>query len=767
MSLIDENSVWNRLGPYLQEPIERLDERAFGPRELYMSLRRRLPLIIAITAVGTILALIAALELPKTYTAHSMVVVEATDPNPLDNTQTTPTQQPDKSRMDTESDLISSRVFGALVVDRLGLIDDPDFNTYLPPDTSGSGGTTSGSGPALLSQAFGVVMSLPQKALSLVMGNNDNTALPPKDVQHDRAISSYLANLSIDRSGDSSAMTISFANDDATKAAKIANATASLFVEWSRDNKRQDIKDAVTFLRQQSAEVAARIAKIEGEIAQYAKVHGVSSDPRDDLLRASIQQTNDQLNTARGEFTQAKARLAQVKLAVKSGDTGPGTDPLLSSDFLTSLRNDEAAALRDRAQLAGNYGRNHPLVQEADAKIATVRSLINQEMQRTVAVLENEVRVDQGRVDQLTGRLNAANEELRQRSLAEAKLRELTNDLTTEQKLYDLVSSRLGSLDPFSDVVEPGVRTVSVAEIPTSPSFPKLRLMLAGGFAVSLVLALILVLTLESMDVRVRDPRRVSKLLHAPMLASIPQLPRKFLRRAPPVLDTLLAEPWSALSDGFRSLYNSCARMNAGRGKHLILVSSGLPREGKTTTAIGLAVAAAMDGALTALIDLDLRTRSLHNSMGLGPAHRNLNDYLRGECDLGEIVLTVPEVPQLDVLAPLADDGTSPEFLNSGQLSKLLQAFRLKYDVVIIDTPPVLVVQDAIRIAELVDTVVLVVACASTTQEVISQASERLRFAGGPSIGWVFNRANPLQQAYGALRKAYRMRQQIRGYVPS
>lgn len=763
MSLIDENSVWNRLGPFLQDSPEASEERTFGVRELYNLFRRRLPLIIALIIAGTALALVAALELPKTYTARSMIVVETDNPNPLDTAQAQPNQQPDKSRMDTEADLITSRVFASLVVDRLDLIEDPDFNTYLPP--AAAGGT---SGTGVLSQAVGLIASIPQKMFALVTGGNpQDTSLPPKAVQQDRAISLYLASLSVDRSGESAAMTISFVNDDAATAAKIANATARLFVEWSRDNKRQDIKDAVGFLRQQSTEVASRIAAIEGQIAKYANEHGVSSDPRDDLLRASIQQANEQLSTARGEYTQAQARLAQVRLAAKTGDTGANVDPLLSSDFLTSLRNDEATAMRDRAQLASNYGRNHPLVQEADAKIAAVRAMISQEMLRTIAILENDVRVDEGRVDQLTKSLEASNEELRQRSLAEAKLRELNNNLTTEQKLYDLVSGRLGSLDPFSEAVAPGVRTVSAAEIPTSPSFPKLRLMVAGGFTASLVLALILVLTLESMDVRVRDPRRVSKLIRAPLLASIPQLPRKFLQRALPPLETLLSQPRSAFSDAFRSLYGACTRMNGGRGKHIILVSSGLPQEGKTTTAMGLAMAAGMDGALTALIDLDLRTRSLHGAMRLGSASKTLNDYLNGDCALAEIVQTLPEIPQLDVLAPSADDHTSPEFLNSSQLAKLLEAFRLEYDVVIIDAPPVLFVEDAIRIAASVDTIVVVAACDSTTQEALSQVVERLRFAGGPSIGWVLNRVDPFQLARGALRKAYLRRQQIKRYFPA
>jgi Mrp family chromosome partitioning ATPase len=153
--------------------------------------------------------------------------------------------------------------------------------------------------------------------------------------------------------------------------------------------------------------------------------------------------------------------------------------------------------------------------------------------------------------------------------------------------------------------------------------------------------------------------------------------------------------------------------------------------------------------------------------MTLGSAGKTLNDYLQGDCALAEIVQTLPEIPQLDVLAPSADDRTSPEFLNSSQLARLLEAFRLEYDVVIIDAPPVLVVDDAITIAASVDSVVVVAASDSTTQDALSQVVERLRFAGGPSIGWVLNRVDPFQQANGALRKAYMRRQQIRRYFPA
>jgi uncharacterized protein involved in exopolysaccharide biosynthesis len=255
-------------------------------------------------------------------------------------------------------------------------------------------------------------------------------------------------------------------------AATLANATTRMFIEWSRDLKRERTREAVEFLRQQAGELGSRIAKIEGEIAEYGRINKVSSDPRDDLLRAAMQQANEQLSVARGDFTQAQARLEQVKHVAAQGALSAThgeldrNEPLLSSDFLTSLRNDEAVALRDRAQLARNYGTNHPLIKEADAKIKSVRTLLSEEMGRIIANLGNDVRVARGRVEQFEQDLATSEKDLRQRSLAEIRLRELNRDLLTEQNLYDVVAARLGKLDPYAEVAEPGSRVVSYAAVP-------------------------------------------------------------------------------------------------------------------------------------------------------------------------------------------------------------------------------------------------------------------------------------------------------------
>jgi capsular exopolysaccharide synthesis family protein len=733
--MLDEEKPAPRFNlPYHQEQFERQDERPIGPRELLNLLRRRFVSIATVVAVGTGLALVAANELPRTYTARSMIVLEPDNPNLLDEAPAQQVSQTIQSKIDTEADLMTSRNFAGRVVDGLNLIAEPDFNTFLQRPGMDLGEEQGQSGGPLLSY-FRKLKSLFSTAEAAV------PALPPSAVQRDRAISSYLSRLSHTQNGESLAMTVALTDDTPQMAATLANATTRTFIEWSRDLKRERTREAVEFLRQQAGELGSRIAKIEGEIAEYGRINKVSSDPRDDLLRAAMQQANEQLSVARADFTEAQARLEQVKRVAVDGALGATpavlarTEPLLSSDFLTSLRNDEAVALRDRAQLARNYGTNHPLIKEADAKIKSVRTLLSEEMGRIIANLENDVRVAKGRVEQFEQDLAASERDLRQRSLAEIRLRELNRDLLTEQKLYDVVAARLGKLDPYAEVAEPGSRVVSYAAVPEEPSFPRVHVIAMGGFMGSLVLALIIAIMLESLDTRVHEPRRVSQLLGLPLLASIPALPTGFLRGRPQAVDQLLRYPRSAFAEAFRALYSACRRFNGGRRKQALLVGSALPKEGKTTIAIGLAVAAALDGAKTVLVDLDLRAGRVQTALQLGGGARTLDEYFQGDCSIHDIVEATPQVPRLDVLAISQDGADTDRVLNTDQLERLTNALKAKYDVVVVDAPPVLVVEDALRIAGLVDGVILVAALNRTKEGALHHAAERLHLAGAPLIG--------------------------------
>src|SRR5262249_13976471 len=161
---------------------------------------------------------------------------------------------------------------------------------------------------------------------------------------------------------------------------------------------------------------------------------------------------------------------------------------------------EQALLMRQRAQYASNFGAGHPQILETDAQLTSVGTMINAEIQRIVDEFSSKEKVVNDRIQQLEGQISDLQETLHQRGLAEIKLPESERDLLADQKLHDLVVARLGGLDPFAEIAKPSARVVSVAEVPTSPSFPQRQRIFAGGVVGSTVLAIILAIMLEASD---------------------------------------------------------------------------------------------------------------------------------------------------------------------------------------------------------------------------------------------------------------------------
>jgi len=745
--VLDEAKVPRRFGPQTLPSIESRETRLIGPRELLSLFRRHFRLILGCGALGVGLSLFALSVVPNSYRAQSMILLQPDDPNLLEETeQSTAPQQPNRSMMDTEADLMMSRMFIGLVVDELNLIAEPDFNSYLPQ----SGAIDQERAGGLLR----VVKWLP-RALVGLGPSSDGDALPPlpdSKVQRDRAITALLSMLSITRTGESSVMEVSVVDGDPYRAATLADGITRLFVEWTRDQKRDDMRQAADYLRQQAGELATRIAKLEQQIADYGRQHQVSNDPRDDLLRLAMQQANEQLSVARGDLTQSHARLAQVKDAA-TGALSDG-DSILTSELQTTLRSEEAAALRDRAELARNRGVNHPLVQEADAKILSIREAIAKEMGRLVASLGGDVRIAEERVKEVAEQLAAAERELRQRSLAEIKLRELNRDLLTEQRLYDVVAARLGKLDPFARVAEPGARVVSRAEVPTVPYFPKPRMILGASLVGSLVLGFLLAVTLESLDSRVRDGRRAANLVRGPLLGSIPKLRRRLGKPRPDLVEHLVRCPRSPVADAFRTLFHACRRAGSTSRNQVLFLASGMPGEGSSAAATGLAVTAAQMGLRTLLLDCDPRARGRPASLPT-TSSRSGAQSLISDGNPPQAPQPMPTVANLFVITIDDDQLGIWADAHAERFKRLLEITRNTHDLVVINAPPVLVLEEAAWIAAHADAAVLVAAWDRTTEETLIQASETFRTGGARLAGLVLTQTRPSVAAqYGAARPA-------------
>ena len=682
---------------------------------------RRRYFIFCFVFVSSFLLALAVLSMEDTYTAAATLVLERNDTQMLEAVTEMDIELRDRSAVETEMDIISSRIFVGRVVDAMDLIKHPLFNTYLAKQDE-EPGTFIGNLLSLLKKAGMKVVGLDEPDLS--------KKLPSKSAQRDRAITSFLAHMDVSRNGESFAVTVRMSSPDAELSATLANTAASVYVDWSRELKKQAMSDAVNFLRERANQVASRIAENERAITDFTRVNQLAASERDDLVRKRIDDLNTQLTAARVELAGVRARFEQGRRVIAGVADVEGS--ALDSPLLTTLRAEQAVLMRQRAQYGSNFASGHPQIVETDAQLASVATMINAEIQRVVDDLAGEEKIVNDRVLQLESHLSDLQEVLNHRSLAEIRLRELDRDLLADQKLHDLVVARLGGLDPFAEVAKPSARVVSIAAVQTEPSFPQRGRVFAAGVAGAAVLAVILAVMLEASDKRIWSGQRISQLVQLPNLANIPRTGQSLLTSPSNVLHRLTKEPRSAGTEAYRSLYFAC-RAQLTLSKAVLLVTAPLARHGTTSVAMGLAFSSAGDGVKTLYLSLDPQSPGRPIATADGAS---------GSTDL---IQPVPGVPRLDTLMfprPLGGRHIMP-ITESESARVLLDSLRDSYDLIVVDTAPVLLVEDANWLSPFVDGILLVIRFGRTTEAELVGAVSRMSLNRAPLIGTVLNWIDP------------------------
>ena len=685
--------------------------RMIGFRDAVELVRRHIRFILYFIAIGTALAILAALTLTRIYTASSTLVFDRNDTRPYEAVVELQKQERDRSAMETELDVIASRVFVGTVVDSLNLIEDPIFNTFLPKP------------PGWLASWFGNFESKADP-------NSIQKRILSETVQRDRAITNLLSTFTATRSGESLAMTIRVQHINPAQAAIIANAIAARYVEWSTSLKEAATIETVQYLRNQSNELAQSIADKERQIAAFATTNDLTFDPRDDLLRARVEQLNEQLTLARVDEASAIAKFNEVKQLLEATGT-EGVGRILTSELLTQLRTEQSRLQGERAQLGSKFARNHPDVVKADAEITSNRKMIEEEIQRIVMELDNSAKVATVRVRKFEDEIATMQERMADRNLAEIRRRELERDLLSEQKRYDQVILRLGTLNPDQEEVKATARIASYAEVPTKPTFPKPGMLVAAGFAGSTILALILAFVLEAFDSTLRRIPDIEAITQRPNIVRIPDV-RAAAKAGD--FDTpayLHQNPGSTFAEAMRSLCLAWRTIGEGKSRKIVMIASAAPGEGKTTTALGMATVAAMNGLRVMLLDLDPKDDGAAAVLNAEEPDLTLAEFLGGQHELPAVIARVPGEPFLDVIS---------ERLSVQEIDKLFMSLRREYDLIVVDTPAIQTVDDAIWLSPHIDSIVMVVSFEATKEQDFADAIDRLRVNNAPILGSVLNR---------------------------
>lgn len=672
--------------------------------------RRRLRLFAAIALAVFVAVLLYTLQETPRYTATAQVMLDVRKEQVTDMSAVLSGLPADSSVVDTEVEVLRSRSLAARVVHQLKLEQDPYFNPYL-------------------SGAKGVSSWLPWVKKTVA----PTVAVGSVEAQRrsEKVVDNVLSGLKVRRSGLTYLISVEYTHVNPEEASKLANAFADLYLTEQLEAKFDATQKANEWLDTRVVELRDQLQSAETAVQQYKIANNLMSAEGATLTEQEISGLNQQLASARAQQAESDARLNIARSQLARGSTGEDVGESLSSPVVQQLRKQRAEQSAKVADMSGRYGDRHPDLLKAKRELADTDGQIKAEIQRLISNLEAQAQVARQRTGSMAGSVANSKGALAGNNRASIRLSELERKAESVRTLYESLLARFKQTTTNQGIEQADARVVSRAKIPTTPSYPKPSLNLAlglvlalGAGAASVVLAEILMAGLFTED-------EVERRIGLPYLGSVPLLSSslddaKLAKDISPP-DYLLAKPLSSFSESFRKLRAAILFSKVGENVKVIAVTSSLPGEGKTTTTFSLARTLATSGANVIVVDCDLRQSAINRFLPEVPA-LGLLEVLNGVCTLDQALISDPSGAK--VLALTKSAYTPRDVLGSPAMLKLLSELRQRFDVVLLDTAPLLAIADTRILAPHTDAVVMLARWKKTPVKAITSALALLQGRG-------------------------------------
>lgn len=696
-----------------------------------LSRRRRAIASVALSVL--VLAAVIAFQLTPRYTAEAVLMLDVRKNQVVDMQAVMSGLPPETAAVRSEVDVLSSRSIAAQVADRLNLASDPEFN------------------PALRTEKSFLAILDPRAWLpdAWLMALRGAPALADpqeeQENQHTALVDAVRDGFKVSNDGRSYSLRVAYTALEPRKAAKIANTYAEVYLNDQLEAKFEATRRANEWLSTRLAELQEQVRISESAVQAFREQNNLIQAKGATISGQQLSELNSQLVIARTERSQAEARLRSAQRAAASPDSVESSVEAIASPLIQRLREQESQVRRREAELSNRYGARHPTMINVRAELQDLRQKIGEEVRRIVQGLENELDVAHAKETSLRATLNELQGISGDNSRAEVQLRELERQAEANRVLYENFLSRSKETREQQELQTADARLISAAVAPVAPSFPNKKLILALGGLGGLFLGLLTAFALERLDRGFRGAEQVEAQLHVPVLAQVPSLAGK--TKATPE-DYVLDKPMSSFAEALRSLRTALHYSNVDTPPKVIVITSTVPREGKSTISLCFARAAAKAGSRVLLIDADLRRPRIAKATGV-EATGNLAQLLAGERDAASVI-QLDAASGAHMITARPDTPNPQDLLASKQMEKFIAGARDIYDLIIIDTPPVLAVSDAAAVSKIADVLLYVVHWGSTAREMVATGIKQLRSYNAPLAGVVLSQVDLKKHArYG------------------
>lgn len=684
------------------------DDDVIDLREYWRVLVRRRWTIANVVAMVVVAAVIATFVATPIYRASVLLQIERESSKVVEYESVTPENTGDnKDFYQTQYELLRSRTLARRVIDQLGL---RSSQTFAPqPQVS-------------------FLADLRERVASWLPSDPGTSqgAGPDEDIE-----SLFLENLSVSPVKNSRLVAIHFRGPDPVEAAAIANALAESFVNTSLERRYDAASYAKTFLEGRIELARANLDDSERRLIAYAREREIINlDDKLDILMSRLKDMSKEQVAAESERIAAEAQYQQM---TKEG--GARTSGALESPVIQKLKDRQAELTSEYQEKLKVFKPGYPKMQQIAQQIEEIQRAIDAESATIGSAARSTYEAKLRQEAKLTARINAIKAEILDLQDRSTDYQTLKRDVETNRQLYDGLLQRMKEVGVVAGIGTNNISVVDPAEVPRHRFKPSLKTNLAIALALGLFGGIALAFLLEALDDTVKSTDELERRLDAPILGLIPWASGPRDGSGDDLGLIVHADPKSAMAEAYRSLRTALMFATSEGVPRLIHFASASPNEGKTTSACGIAITFAQTGSKVLLIDCDLRNPSLHKVFGL-PNAQGLTNYLIGDADPASVAVAT-QVVRLFALPSGPLPPNPVELLAGVRMKELLDLARERFDIVVLDGPPVLGLADAVILANVAQATVLVVESGGTRVGALEGAAKRLRSAQARILGAV------------------------------
>lgn len=734
------SAAGDSVGAPLQRPVE-------GPNELWEWLRllnRRKALIVGSGLIAVVLMALVIAQATPMYKASSRIMLDT-------RTFKVVSTEAALSSVDTlnigaiqsELEVIQSEFLIGRVVDRLGLASNVDFNGTRPP--------------GFLDTALAPVRELWHSGISSLLAPapppQQQAAAPAKparvedsDPGRRAAIGTIAGHLSVTLLGRTFVILVTVESTDGTMSARIANAIAEVYLADQVDNKNEANRRATEWLEERLAELRRNLQVAEESVATYRRDKGLAGSPEGSVSAQTLTDLNGKYIGAKTRRIEKESRLVALSKASLNPNELANIAEVASSSALNSLRTQEAELTRKISEMSTQFGPAYPKLAQAQAELVALRQRFLQATQSITLAIRAELDAAKSEEEELKTQVDRASVLSGATSQYEAELKQLEREAQSNRALYESFLNRFKELREQQDIQRPDARILAYAWPSGAPSSPQYKTGLFAAFLVGCLLGMAGAIAAEKLDRVFRSASQVEKATGVAVLGMVP-LVRNTIGQRASIVGQILDKTTSSAAEAMRAVFTAISLSNLDRPARVIAVTSSTPGEGKTT------FAAALGGLLTKmnasrrvlLVDLDLRQAKLAVALGLNERGGTIDEYLMGTKTIDQCIQR-QAMSGVDYICASPNTPNAPEILESHAMKAALATFSERYDLVILDSPPVMAVSDARIISQLADYTIFIVHWARTPRDVVKTAVAALLNVTD-RVGIVINKVNLAKHA--------------------